>query len=96
MVDHMDGMMRALSKKNTQQKEDLVFTVKFARQKLSKYYAEVTPTTGMLLISDHIFDLFCMSRSFRKWNIGNDIHPEDETAYTTQYQEDVLMSVENE
>jgi hypothetical protein len=28
--------------------------VKLAQQKLSKYYAEVTPTTGMLLISAHI------------------------------------------
>jgi len=36
-VDHMDGVMRALAKKITPWKEDLVFTVKLARQKRSKY-----------------------------------------------------------
>jgi len=58
MFDHMYGVMRALAKKMTQGKEDLFFAVKFARQKLSKYYAEVTPSTGMLLISAHILDPF--------------------------------------
>jgi len=36
-----------------QRKEDLFFAVKLARQKLSKYYAELTPTTGIHLISAH-------------------------------------------
>jgi hypothetical protein len=45
MLDHMDGVMRALDKKKTPWKEDLFFAVKLARQNLSKYYAEVTPTT---------------------------------------------------
>jgi hypothetical protein len=58
MSDHMDGVMRALAKKKTQWKEDLFFAVTIARQQLSQYYAEVTPTTGMLLISTHILDLF--------------------------------------
>jgi len=58
MFDHMDGILRALAKKKTQWKEDLYFAVKFARQKLSKYYAEVTPTMGMLLISAQILDPF--------------------------------------
>jgi len=58
MCDHMDGVMRALAKKKTQWKEDLFFAVKCARQKISKYYTEVTPTTGMLRISVHILDLF--------------------------------------
>jgi len=65
MVDHMEGVMRALARKKTQWKEDLFFTVKLARQKLSKYYPEVTPTTGMLRISAHIIDPFRMLRSFR-------------------------------
>ena len=56
MFDHMDGVMRALEKKKTPWKEDLFFVVKFARQKLSKYYTEVTPTTSMHLISAHILD----------------------------------------
>jgi len=58
MFDHMNGMMRALAKKKTQWKEDVFFDVKFARQKLSKYCTEVTPMTGMLLISAHILDPF--------------------------------------
>jgi hypothetical protein len=41
MFDHMDGVMRALAKNKTPLKEDLFFAVKLARQKLSKYYAEV-------------------------------------------------------
>jgi len=96
MVDHMDGVMRALAKKKTQWKEDLFFAVKLARQKLSKYYGEVTPTTGMLLISTKILDPFRKLRSFRKWDKGMDINPEDESSYTTQYQEAFLKYVENE
>jgi len=96
MFDHMDGVMRALAKKKTPWKEDLCFAVKLARQKLSKYYAEVTPTTGMLLISAHILDPLRKLRSFRKWDKGMDINPEDETSYTTQYQEAFLKYVENE
>ena len=85
MFDYMDGVMRALAKNKTQWKEDLFFAVKLARQKLSKYFAEVTPTTGMLLISAHILDPFRKLRSFRKWDKGMDINPEDETSYTSQY-----------
>jgi len=96
MFDHMDGVMRALAKKETQWKEDLFFAVKLARQKLSKYYAEVTPTTLMLLISAPILDPFWKLRSFRQWHNGMDINPEDETSYTTHYQEAFLKYVENE
>jgi len=96
MFDHMDGVMQALAKKKTQWKEDLFFAVKVARQKLSKYYAEVTPTTGIFLISSHILDPFRTLRSFRKWDKGMDINPEDETSYTTQYQYAFLKYVENE
>jgi len=96
MFVHMDGVMRALAKKKTQWKEDLLFAVKCARQKLSKYYTEVTPTTGMLLITVHILDPLRKLRSFRKWDKGMDINPEDETSYTTQYQEAFLKYVENE
>jgi len=96
MFDHMDGVMRALAEKKTPWKEDLFFAVKFARHKLSKYYTEVTPTTGMLLISAHILDPFRKLRSCRKWDKGMDINPEDETFYTTQYQETFLKYVENE
>jgi len=70
--------------------------VKCARQKLSKYCTEVTPTTGMLHISGHILDRFGKLRSFRKWDTGMDINSEDETSYTTQYHEAFLEYVENE
>jgi hypothetical protein len=96
MFDHMDGVMRALAKKKTDWKEDLFFAVKLARQKPSKYYAKVTPTTSMLLISAHIVDPLTKLCSFRKWNKGMDIDPEDETSSTTQYQEAFLNYVGNE
>jgi hypothetical protein len=64
MFDHMDGVMRAFAKKKNPWKEDLFFAVKLARQKLSKYNAEVPPTTGMLLISAHIRYPFRKLRSF--------------------------------
>ena len=58
IFDHLDGVMRALAKKKTPWKEDMFFTVKLARQKLSKYYTEVTPSTGMLHSSAHILNVF--------------------------------------
>ena len=96
MFDHMDGMMQALARKKTPWKEDWFFAVKLTRQKLSKYYTEVTPMMGILLISAHILDSFWKLRSFRKWDKGLDINPEDETFYTSQYQEGFLKYVENE
>ena len=75
MFDHMDGVMRALAKKKTQWKDDL---------------SEMSPMTGMLLIPAHLLDPFPKLRSFRKWDKGMDINPEDETSYTTQYQEACL------
>ena len=96
MFDHMDGMMRALAKKKTHEKKDLFFAVKLALQKLSKYYAEVTPTMSMLLIPADILNHFWKLRSFRKLDRAMDIHPEDETSYTTQFQVAVLKNVENE
>ena len=96
MFDHMDGVMWAVAQKKTEWKEDLYFAVKFVRQKLSKYHAEVTPMTGMLLISAAIFDPFRKLWSFRKWDKAMDINPEDETFYTTQYQGALVNNVNNE
>ena len=96
MFNHMDGVMRVWAKKKTQWKEDLFFTVKLARQQLSKYYADVTPFTGMLRISEHILDPFWKLRLFRQWDKGMDINPGDDTSYTTLYQEAFLKYVENE
>jgi len=92
----MDGVMQALAKKKTQWKEDLIFAMKFAQQKLSKYYTKATPTTGWLLISAHILDPFRKLLSFRKWEKGMNINSEDETSYITQYQEAFVKYVENE
>jgi hypothetical protein len=92
----MDGIMQALAKMKPQWKEDLYFTVKFACQMLSKYYTEVTSTTGMLLISAHILDSFRKLQLFRNWNKGLDMIPENKTSHTTQYQEEFLEYVENE
>jgi len=90
----MDSVMQALAEKKTKWKDDFYFAKKFAPQKVSKYYAEVTPTTGMLLISAHILNPFRKLRSFRKWDKAMDINPEDETSYTTQYLEAFLKYVE--
>jgi len=84
------------AEKKTQWKEELFSAVKLAWQKLSKYYAEVTPTTGMHFLSALILDPLGKLRSFRQWDKGMDINPEDETSYTTQYNEAFLKSVENE
>jgi len=96
MFDHMDGVIRAFPMKKTPLKEDYFFAIKLARQKLSKYYTKVPPTTGLLLISAHILDPFHKLRSFRMWHKGMDINAEDETSYTTQHQEALRMYVENE
>jgi len=65
MFDHIDSRMQALATKKTQWNEDLFIAVKLARQKLSKYCTEVTPLTGMLLISAHIIDSFQKLRWFK-------------------------------
>jgi hypothetical protein len=52
--------------------------------------------TGMLLISENILNRFRKLQSFRKWDKGMDINPEDETSYTTEYQQPFLKDVENQ
>jgi len=88
--------MWALVKENPPWKEDFFFAMKLARQKLSKYHAEVTPVMSMLIIPAHIVDPFCKLQSFRQWKQGVEIHTEDETSYTTPYQDAFLKYVENE
>lgn len=70
--------------------------MKRVQQKLSHCRADVTPTSGMLLITAHLVDHFWKFPLFRKWEKGMDINPEDETYYTTQYLVVFLKSVENE
>jgi len=52
--------------------------------------------TGILLISAHILVPPRMSRSFKKWANWIDMNPEDKTSSSTQYQEALLMYLENE
>jgi hypothetical protein len=85
-----------LAQKKTQGKEDLFFAMKLAWQKLSKYYTEGTPMTGLLLISPHIVDSFQKFQSFKKWDNGMDINPEHETSYTIQYKVAFLKYVKNQ
>jgi len=87
--------MQALAENLIQWKKDTYFAKSCARQNLSKYYTEVPLPMGMFLISAHSLDPFSKSRSFRKWDKGMDINPEDGTSYTAQYQEACLKYVEN-
>ena len=64
--------------------------MKFALQKLSKYFTEVNSTTGILVIWAHMLVPFRTLLSFRKWDKGMDINPEDNASYTTQYQKALL------
>jgi len=96
MSDHMDGVMRTLAKKMTQWKEDIFFAMKFAQQKLWKYYSEVTPMTALRRFLAHILTPFRNLRSFGKWDKGMDINLDDETCYTTPYPVAFLKDVENE
>jgi len=47
-------------------------------------------------MSVHILNHFRKLGSFRKWENGMNINPEDETSYTTQNKEAFLKNVENE
>jgi len=96
MFNIMDGGMRAVAKKKTESKEDIYFTMQLAWQKLSNYYANVTPKIGMLNLSAHSVDPFRKLQSFRKLDKPIDINPENETSYTTQYWVACLKYVENE
>jgi len=80
----MDGVMWAMAQKKSQWKEDLYCAVKVVQQKRSKYYAPVTPTTGVHLISAHILHPRQKLRLFTQCNKGMDINLEDETSYTIQ------------
>jgi hypothetical protein len=62
---------------------------------MSRRYTEVTPTTGLRLIAAYILDTFRKLWSVRKWDKWMAINPEDETSYTTQYQNSFLQYVEN-
>jgi len=96
IVDHMDGVMWFSNKKKTQWNGHLYLPVTFACQKLSKYYTKVTFTMGRLHISAQFVDPFLKLWYVLHSDMGMDIYYEDETAYTTQFEEAFLMYVENQ
>jgi hypothetical protein len=56
MFNRTHGIMRTLPEKLFQWKGYIDFTVKFAYQKLFKYYSEVTPVMGISLNTNHMID----------------------------------------
>ena len=86
----------AVAKRNNQWMDDLFFNVKLAWLELSNYSTEVTPTTGMFLISAHILDYVQSCCLFGMWDKGMDIHSEDSTFYTTHDSVKLLKCVQNE
>jgi len=76
----MDGILRALAKKRTPWKEVGYFTLKFALPKLSNYFADITPTTGILFISVQIAHPFRKLGEFWKWDTAMDIIHENRTS----------------
>jgi hypothetical protein len=96
MFDHLNGIIQALAKKMADWLEDFFIAMKLARQNLSKYCPEVTPTRGMLHITAENLNYFRKLRSFRKWDKGIDINPEDKTSYTTYFKVAFLKYTENE
>jgi hypothetical protein len=89
----MDGVRQALARNKTQWKEDMFGTLKVARQQLSIYHAEVTPTTDIFIISALILNPFKKLQSLRKRDKGMHIHPEDKPSNTSQYQQALLKDI---
>ena len=85
MFDHMDSVLKALSKKKVQWKKDIHRAVRCARAKLRKYYSKVSPESGLILILASILDPFRKLRTFRSWDKEMAIASEDGDSYTTQY-----------
>jgi len=71
IFDYMDDIMWALAKNMTQWKEELYFAMKFAWQKVSKYYSEVPPMTGLLTFWPRSLILFgscdCLRTGTWEW-----------------------------
>ena len=61
----------------------MFFSVKLARLKLLRYYAEVTLMTGMLAISARILDRIRLLQLVATWDKGMGYNLVDETSYST-------------
>jgi len=94
--NHTDGVRRGFAKMNNPWKEDMLFDMKLAREKLSEYCPQVTSMTPGILNSAQILDSLRTLRSCRKWDMLMDTTPQYEISYTTQYDEAILKDVEND
>jgi hypothetical protein len=90
MFDHMEGIITALSMKQTQWKIDIRRGMRAARKKLSSYYAEVTPESGLLLILAHMLDPYRKTRTFQVWDKRAGVDPNSSDSYTWQYKKAFL------
>jgi len=85
MFDHMEGIIKALAKKQIQWKVDIRRAMRSARSKLSAYYAEVTPESGLLLILVQMLDPYRKTRMFQHWDKRAGVSPASPGSYTSQY-----------
>ena len=90
MFDHMDSVLKALSKKKIQWKRDIHRAVRCARTKLRKYYAKVTPETGLILILATMLDPFTKGQIFEGWDKEMGVGSGDQTSYSRQYSDAFL------
>jgi hypothetical protein len=88
--------MHALTKNKTEWKEVLYFTTNLELKELSKYFATVTPMTGVPIISAEILDPVRLLQWFRMLDNGMNINPKAETSSTRQCIEAFMKYVENE
>jgi len=96
MFDHADGVKGTSGNMITHWKEELHLAVEFVQQKLFKYCAEHTPLNSILRISTYILNYVQKLWSWKKWDKGMDTHPDDNTAYNNQYQEEFPKYVKHE
>jgi hypothetical protein len=85
MFDHVENVLKSLAKKRTQWKKDIHRAVRASRSKLRKYYSNVTPETGLILILGAILDPFRKLRTFERWDKDMGIREENSDSYESQY-----------
>lgn len=90
MFDHMEGAINVLKTKQTTWKKDIYHAVQAAHQKLQKYYSNVTPESGLLLILAALLDPFRKAKTFKGWDSKMNIDYRDPASYTFQYTEAFL------
>jgi hypothetical protein len=82
MFDHMESVLKALAKKQTQWKRDIHSAVQASRRKLRKYYSNVSPESGLLLILAAILDPYRKLRTFEHWDKEMGVSKDDSDSYT--------------